>query len=395
MAYSRYLLSGSTEVQFVAATRFGGFGLVQRNLAILLALGYEDIWSSRRWRRCRRVGLAFVLGLIHLDGLLLSRWRLRVMVNRQQVAPIYLLAGFRNLESSDALKRIRSITGAKFVMFVHDLDPLLKPELFPPGQQTLCARRMTNVASFADAVIVPSGTVAKQLALFYGQKHRTPPIFVNHLAGGLKPNGPLDRGQLAKAPYFVCIGTVEPRKNQEMLLDVWRTLADRMGRHTPSLVLVGQRGWDEKYSNVIVSAVATLGHNLVEWRSSTTDETLRRLLSGAQALLMPTLAEGFGIPLIEAIDCKVPAIVSDLEVLREVGGDIPEYLDATQPRDWEDAVVAYCQNPSPRRVARLSRLHETQPSNWRPHFKLLDRILADVTKSPDDRESTAAGRHTA
>src|SRR5581483_8051415 len=125
------------------------------------------------------------------------------------------------------------------------------------------------------------------------------------------------------APYFVCVGTIEPRKNHLLLLNVWRRLAERLGAAAPRLVLVGQRGWEnEQVIDMIERSPAVRG--LVEERNDLSDAAMAKLLAGA---LAPSFGEGYGLPLVEALALGVPALASDIPAFREVAGGVAELLD--------------------------------------------------------------------
>jgi glycosyltransferase involved in cell wall biosynthesis len=93
----------------------------------------------------------------------------------------------------------------------------------------------------------------------------------------------------------------------------------------------------------------------VEERSRASDEELAALLTGARALVLPSFAEGFGLPLAEALALGVPALCSDIAAFREVGGDVPDYIDPRHPAGWRSAVMDYLYEGSPRRRAQIER----------------------------------------
>ena len=101
------------------------------------------------------------------------------------------------------------------------------------------------------------------------------------------------------------------------------------------------------------------------------------LLRGARALLMPSLAEGFGLPVVEALALGVPVLCSDLPALRESGGGVPEYLDPADRGLWARAILDYA-GDSARRVAQLSRLATWRSPRWADHFAIVNRLIASL-----------------
>ena len=178
--------------------------------------------------------------------------------------------------------------------------------------------------------------------------------------------------------YFVVCGTIEPRKNHLMLLNLWRELASR--GPAPKLVIVGKRGWLCDNVLSMLDRCDAL-HSCVIESGGLSTPGLRRLLAGARALLMPSFAEGFGIPVAEAMAARVPVIASDIEVFREIGGDALDYVDPLDGSGWLDAILAYAQADSARREATLRRLAGAPPS---PAFfaqidEFLDRVAKDAS----------------
>jgi glycosyltransferase involved in cell wall biosynthesis len=110
--------------------------------------------------------------------------------------------------------------------------------------------------------------------------------------------------------------------------------------------------------------------------NSMPDGDMARLLRGARALLLPSFAEGFGLPLIEALAQGVPALCSDIPALRETGRDVAEYLDPLDGPGWRAAVLDYASPDSPRRAAQLRRLALWRPTRWEDHFAAVDALIA-------------------
>ena len=91
------------------------------------------------------------------------------------------------------------------------------------------------------------------------------------------------------------------------------------------------------------------------------DRRVAALLAGARALLFPSFAEGYGLPVAEALALGVPVLCSDLPALREVGGEVPEYLDPLDGAGWRARVLDYAAGPGPPRAPRSSAAARTGP----------------------------------
>jgi glycosyltransferase involved in cell wall biosynthesis len=95
-------------------------------------------------------------------------------------------------------------------------------------------------------------------------------------------------------------------------------------------------------------------------------------------LLFPSLAEGYGLPLLEAFRAGVPVIASDQAVFREIAGDIPEYLDPLDAPAWHLAILSYRENESLRRQAQLKRLAGFRAPTWEDHFAAVNSWISTL-----------------
>jgi glycosyltransferase involved in cell wall biosynthesis len=180
-----------------------------------------------------------------------------------------------------------------------------------------------------------------------------------------------------KPPYFVCVGTIEARKNHLLLLNLWRQLAEELGAAAPRLVLIGQRGWETESAIDMLERCPALRGVVLE-RTNVPDDEAARLVRGARALLLPSFAEGFGFPLVEALALGIPVLCSNLAAFRENGGDVPEYLDPLDGLGWRSAVIDYALPASPRRAAQLCRLSGWRAPSWQDHFAVVEALIAEA-----------------
>ena len=175
-------------------------------------------------------------------------------------------------------------------------------------------------------------------------------------------------------PYFVVLGTIEPRKNHLLLLHLWREMAARLGPETPHLAVIGQRGWE--CENVVdmlerCDALRRVVHEL----PACTDVELTRYLRHANALLFPSFAEGYGMPLVEALMLGTPVIANDLDVFHEIAGDVPDYVDGLDGVGWMRAIEQFSMPCSPRRAEQLARMAAFQVPTWDRHFERVESLL--------------------
>jgi glycosyltransferase involved in cell wall biosynthesis len=143
------------------------------------------------------------------------------------------------------------------------------------------------------------------------------------------------------------------------------------------LVLVGQRGWEVENVVDMLDRCPGLRDTVIE-HNALPDIAMVPLLRGARALLLPSFAEGFGFPVIEALQLGVPALCSDIAALRETGGGVPEFLDPLDGLGWYQAILDYAAAESPRRAAQLARLAAWHPPRWDEYFAIVDRFIAEL-----------------
>lgn len=280
---------------------------------------------------------------------------------------LYVNVAHSGLHKGDLLGKLAR-RGVRPVVMVHDLIPITHPEFCAPGAQARHRRRIEAVLAHADLVITNSQATADDLAAYARAEGARLPrtvaaplgIELSFLQRGYEAKGPATR------PYFVCVGTIEARKNLAFLLTIWRRIAERMGEAAPQLVLVGRRGWENE---AVIDhlershAVRALVHEV----GDLSDADLARVMAGARGLLAPSFAEGFDLPLIEALSLGVPAIASDIPVHRELAAPAT-LIDPTDGPAWIAAIEAAC----------APALHEGwsfSAMSWEGHFALVADAL--------------------
>ncbi|MCA3371599.1 MAG: glycosyltransferase family 4 protein [Roseomonas sp.] len=349
-------------------------GLVSALLEALQALWRGTSQSGAAWKEAQ--GLARQAQARRWLGL--GRGALRKALHGAGPA-LYLLVSHRG---ADHPRHIRALKrrGVRFIPLVHDLIPITHPEYAPPRSTRQHLRRLETFATLADGIIVNSGATAETLNRYLAQKGVPPsaPILPAPLGiDRVSPNGGFPRPE---GPYFLCLGTIEPRKNHLLLLHIWRELAQTLGDAAPKLMLVGRRGWENENILDMLERCPALTGKVMEL-SGLPDAAVAGLLQGARALLFPSFAEGYGLPLAEALRHGVPAICADLPALREVGAEVPEYLDPLDGLGWRRMILDYAEEHSPGRQSQLARLASWSAPTWQEHFALVDPWLESLAKA--------------
>ncbi|WP_295386862.1 glycosyltransferase family 1 protein [uncultured Thiodictyon sp.] len=278
--------------------------------------------------------------------------------------------------------RILAQRQVRLVFLLHDLIPLSHPEYCRPGEGLRHRTRLDNMIGLASGIITNSRATLADLNAYAQDAGRDlPPTQAALLASGLPSVAPGPRP--VAGPYFVFLSTVEPRKNHWLLLHLWRHIIADLGPAAPRLVVIGQRGWEcEQVVDLLERCEPLRGFVIEHARCS--DSELATYLHHAEALLFPSFAEGYGMPVAEALSLGVPVIASDLPVFAEIAGDVPEYIDPLDGRRWREVIEAYCPPDSPRRAAQLARMARFAVPTWAGHFARVDAFL-EMVRARSDR----------
>lgn len=261
----------------------------------------------------------------------------------------------------------------KLVAMVHDMIPVTHGEYCRPGVGARHRKRVHTAIQYADGLLANSQATLDSLSMEARSANLTlPHAAVARLASSITDRGYRER--LLDTPYFVMLGTIEPRKNHWLILHVWQRLVESLGASAPKLIIIGRRGWECENIVDMLERCDNLRGMVIE-EGNCSDERLLAYIQHAQALLFPSFVEGYGLPLAEALALRVPVLASDLPVFREVAADIPDYLDPLDGPAWLHRIEAYMHAASPQRRAQLARIGRFHHPTWGDHFESVDRLL--------------------
>jgi len=200
---------------------------------------------------------------------------------------------------------------ARQVITLHDLAFFRDPTCHTLQSGEALRRVVASAVRRCAAFLVPSESTARDCEEFLGLSRDR--IFVTPL--GVDPG--FASPSPGPTPYLLAVGTLEPRKNHRRLIEAYA----RLGTDVP-LHIVGKRGWH--CADVIDLAETTPG---VEWKGHLPEAAMRAELAGATALVYPSVLEGFGLPVLEAMAAGVPVVTSAVEPLRSLAGDAALLVD--------------------------------------------------------------------
>jgi glycosyltransferase involved in cell wall biosynthesis len=251
--------------------------------------------------------------------------------------------------------------GVRVYATVFDLLPVINPEVFPPGADTVHGRWLEAISAFDGAVCisraVADGLRSWQSGVGLEWKDRRPysiewfPLGADVLNSaptvGLPPDAKRTVERIRTRPSFLMVGTIEPRKGYLQVLDAFDSLwSDGLDAN---LVIIGSEGWkhlpDAMRRDIPQTVMRLRSHPELNkrlfWLEGISDEYLEMVYSASTCLIAASYGEGFGLPLIEAAQHKLPVIARDIPVFREVAGEHAFYFEADHPDELAQAVQSW------------------------------------------------------
>lgn len=276
-----------------------------------------------------------------------------------------------NVSSSNGLRRyvrraMRS-RGLRYVHMFHDLLPLRHPEFVTGSHHVAEFRRFAHeVINMASVLTANSKFVARDIEQYCIEaglpKHQVIPVQLP--AGVLAATATLTKRLedlvAASGPFALMVGTFQPRKNQGWLLGLWKELTSRIGERAPSLVFAGQLGWAYKDVLKEMQQDRSLWGRKIFFIEAPSDEELAWLYQSCEFTLAPSLYEGWGLPIGEALAYGKYCLASDNTAIPEASGG----LAFTAPLDERDRWLA--------EIERIS----SDPAYLRSQTELISRAAS-------------------
>lgn len=298
-----------------------------------------------------------------------------------------------------ALAAIKQEAGIRILGCCHDLIPIRYPQFCPRYVADLFPTYLAQLAQACDAIACVSECSRRDLeAVLASLSLPVPELFGIRLgsdlpgAGSPVPPASAPLARLLERPYVLCVATIERRKNHEVLYRAFHRLAERYDAgELPRMVFVGARGWGvgDLCSDLALDPTT---RGLVLLLHSIGDQDLRLLYRHALFFVFPSLYEGWGLPVAEALGFGKPVICSDRGALPEVGGALVDYVDPWDLPGWESAIERLWRDQAYRqaRVEQVAR--EFRPHPWSETAAAIARAavrLEGRRPQPGDRAAGA------
>ncbi|OLL32997.1 hypothetical protein BTH42_03380 [Burkholderia sp. SRS-W-2-2016] len=265
------------------------------------------------------------------------------------VYPIITAAEF------DELRRLR-LNGLRIVVLIYDLLPLRCPQYFNDDFVKLVTENWYgSLLGIADAAVCISRSVADDVIAWLDEdpslRNRPLPIGFAHLGADFRNDFRSEelKGQSSSAtlaalenarlrPSVIMVGTVEPRKGHPQVFAAFEKLWE--ANENLNLIIIGKQGWKMDQFSEQLRRSPELGKRL-HWLPRCSDSEVRALYSASSGLIMASVNEGFGLPIVEAFQAGLPVLARDIPVFREIAGDQACYFSGDDPktlavalRDW-------------------------------------------------------------
>jgi glycosyltransferase involved in cell wall biosynthesis len=247
----------------------------------------------------------------------------------------------------------------KMLVTVYDLFHLAMPDLVGGAHKRLYAKIMFwAVRSRAASIMTISQFTKDELIRFTGERtQRIYPIHLGvadawfHIPASASP---------CQEKYILYVGNVKPHKNLSALVKAFGSICDKVPHN---LVIVGKKEGFITGDEVVANEAARLGSR-VQFTGYVNDESLRKYFAHAEALIFPSLYEGFGLPPLEAMAAGCPVLVSDAASLPEICGDAAVYFDPRRSEDIAEKMLEVLSNETLRETLRQRGYSHARAFTW-------------------------------
>ncbi|MFB2581105.1 glycosyltransferase family 4 protein [Herbiconiux sp. P15] len=273
----------------------------------------------------------------------------------------------------------RAELGTQTAVTIHDVVPWTHPQTLTPRGVTWHKAMAKRAYKHADAIVVPTHAVAEELSRYFdfGDRIR---VIGGAVSDELRlPADPAARAAELGLPerYILAVGTLEPRKGLAALI---QALALPATGSLP-LVIAGPEGWGD-VDVASVAASAGVDASRIKILGFVSDSDLALAIERATVFVYPSLAEGFGLPLIEAFNFGTPVIHADVPALLEVAAGSTHVVERTTPAAYASqlatAIEAVTTDPSLARRLSISGLDRARAFSWRDSADKVWQLHADL-----------------
>jgi glycosyltransferase involved in cell wall biosynthesis len=312
----------------------------------------------------------------HTPAPISEKWLYRLWYRLRWPVPVQWVTGSLDLFHSPDFVLPPVSGNIPTLLTVHDLSFAHYPEVYTPTLVNYLNRVVPWSVARATHILADSLATKQDLVQLWQVPEQKITVLYSGVDGRFR--GVEDRGlltavrqkyNLGTAPYLLTVGTVQPRKNYQMLIRAFAPIAQQQEHN---LVIVGGKGW--LYDEILAEVVAQKLEERVIFTGFADDVDLPALYSGATLFLFPSLYEGFGLPLLEAMACGVPVVASSASCLPEVAEGAAVLLPPEDTAVWTDTMQTLLDDPVQRAQLVTAGYDQARQFTWHKAARQLLRL---------------------
>lgn len=308
-------------------------------------------------------------------------WLARLWYRAHLPFPVEVFTGRVNLYHATDFVLPPTLPKARTLLTVHDLSFVRVPETASPGLRAYLARVVPLSARRADHILADSQATKADLIDLYGVQAEKIDVLLSGIDVRFAPTQYVVGGMTIRSkygignqPYILSVGTVQPRKNYARLIQSLAALRQR--NYDLQLVIAGGKGWleDPIYETIRDTHMEDFVHFI-----GFADETdLPALYSGAVCFAFPSLYEGFGLPILEAMACGTPVVTSNVSSLPEVAGDAALMVNPYNTEEIAEAIRRLIYDQALRESLIEKGYNQVKKFSWDKSAQQLIQIYTDL-----------------
>ncbi len=295
-----------------------------------------------------------------------ERWLYRLWYRFRLPLPVQWTTGRLDLFHSPDFVLPPVANGIPTLLTVHDLSFVHYPHVFTPALVNYLNKVVPWSVGRATHILADSAATKHDLVDLWGVPDSKVTVLysgVNEIFHPVTASAQLqavrEKYRLGDRPYIFTVGTIQPRKNYQMLIRSFARVAERFPHN---LVIAGGKGW--LYDDILREVAAQGLDGRVIFAGFVDDEDLPALYSGATLYAFPSIYEGFGLPLLEAMACGVPVINSDASCLPEVAGTATRQLAAEDEGGWSEQMIDLLADDGARQAMITAGYEQAKLFRW-------------------------------
>lgn len=288
--------------------------------------------------------------VIHKEALLPDRWLYRLWYRLKIPLPVQRFTGPLNLYHSPDFVLPPLAGSIPSLLTIHDLSFLYHPEAFTPPLINFLNQIVPKSVAGATHILADSQSTKTDLIQQWDIDETKITVLYSGVSKVFRPETDSEKIEtvrekykLGSGPFVLSVGTLQPRKNYGRLIRAFKGVVERQPHN---LVIAGGGGW--LYDRILEEAKLHGLEERVQFLGFVEDLDLPALYSEASLFTFPSLYEGFGLPILEAMACGVPVLSSNASCLPEVVEDAGILLDPKDETAWTEAILYLLENPSER-----------------------------------------------